>query len=169
MPPPERTPLIGIFSGEPMLSPFPLPLGGLPDRSSGSGNGDLFSFLAGLASGNSTAARAAAANCRQHAGANVEPENCRPTAGFRCKRSGCAARAIRRSGFLRRSPRQACCFGGHRPSESDAARVTAAGRQPARVLPRRRGATLVRSKATLNADRPSGWRRQRELLARRPF
>lgn len=49
---PDRTPPLGIFSGKPMsLSPFPLPLGGLPDKSGESGNGNLFDFLAGLASG----------------------------------------------------------------------------------------------------------------------
>jgi hypothetical protein len=54
VPPPEGAPLPGIFSGEPMLSPFPLPLGGLPDRSNGAGDGDWFDFLAGIASRNST-------------------------------------------------------------------------------------------------------------------
>jgi hypothetical protein len=48
--PPERAPLLGIFSGKPMsLSPLPLPLGGLLDNSNASGNDDWFNFLAGLA------------------------------------------------------------------------------------------------------------------------
>jgi hypothetical protein len=52
VPPPERAPLIGIFSGKPMsFSPFPLPLGGLRDNSDRPGDGNLFDFLASLASG----------------------------------------------------------------------------------------------------------------------
>jgi len=53
VPPPKRAPLLGIFSGKPMsLSPFPLPLGGLPDNSDGSSDGNWFDFLAGAPSGN---------------------------------------------------------------------------------------------------------------------
>jgi hypothetical protein len=52
-PPPERAPLLGIFSGKPVsLSPFPLPLGGLPDNSDGSADGNWLDFLAGAPSGN---------------------------------------------------------------------------------------------------------------------
>jgi hypothetical protein len=50
MPPPERAPPLGIFSGKPMSTwPFPTPLGGLPDNSdaSGNGRGNRFTFLAG--------------------------------------------------------------------------------------------------------------------------
>lgn len=49
VPPPERAPPIGISSGKPMsLSPFPLPLDGLPDDNSNrSGNINWFDFLAG--------------------------------------------------------------------------------------------------------------------------
>jgi hypothetical protein len=49
-PKPEPGPLLGIFSGKPMsLSPFPLPLGGLPDNSDGFGSSDWFNLLAGIA------------------------------------------------------------------------------------------------------------------------
>jgi hypothetical protein len=53
VPPPERVPALGIFSGKPMSS-SPLPLGGLPYNSNASGNGDWFNLLAGLAVQNPT-------------------------------------------------------------------------------------------------------------------
>jgi hypothetical protein len=50
---PEPGPPLGIFSGKPMLpSPLPPSVFGLPDNSGAPGNGDIFSFLAGLASWN---------------------------------------------------------------------------------------------------------------------
>jgi hypothetical protein len=50
--PPERAPLIGIVSGKPMsFLPFPLPLGGLLDKSAEPGDGSFLDFLSGLASG----------------------------------------------------------------------------------------------------------------------
>jgi hypothetical protein len=53
--PPERAPLLGLFSGKPIsLSPLPPQVFGLPDDSKASGNGDWFDFLAGIASQNST-------------------------------------------------------------------------------------------------------------------
>ena len=48
---PEPALPLGIFSGKPMLpSPLPPSVFGLPDNSDAAGNGDIFSFLAGLAS-----------------------------------------------------------------------------------------------------------------------
>jgi hypothetical protein len=55
VPPPERAPLLGIFSGKPM-SPSRLPpsVWGLPDNSDGSDDGNVFNFFAGLAFQNPT-------------------------------------------------------------------------------------------------------------------
>jgi hypothetical protein len=54
MPPPERAPALGIFSGKPMSEGLlPPPVWGLPDHSNASGDGDWFNFLAGIASRNS--------------------------------------------------------------------------------------------------------------------
>jgi hypothetical protein len=50
VPPPERAPALGIFSGKPM-SQWLLPpsVWGLPDNSDSTGNGDWFTHLAGVA------------------------------------------------------------------------------------------------------------------------